>query len=99
MPQIGRRLGAAPDVLHTFEGAEDFGFEPIAAYLHSQAQRNVTIPNPIRAAVVATTQECEALATAFKTLNRTPNLEVKVFANEAAARLWLARAEATEAPR
>ena len=41
--------------------------------------------------MVVTTKEGEALAAVFKTLNRTPNLEMRVFADEAAARLWLAR--------
>ena len=92
MPRVGRELGYAPDVIHTFEGTIGYSFQPIAAYMYSLLQRRAQIPNPIRAAIVATTQEGEALATVFKTLNRTRNLEMKVFSNEAAARLWLARA-------
>ena len=91
MPRLGRELGFAPDVLHTFAAVTGHSFQPIAAYMYSLLQKRVQIPSPIRAAIVATTQEGEALATVFKTLNRTPNLEMKVFANEAAARLWLAR--------
>ncbi len=91
MPQVGRTLGAAPDVLHTFEAVEGHRFQPIAAYMYSLLQKRVEIPNPVRAAIVAVTQEAEALATVFKTLNRTRNLEMKIFANEAAARLWLSQ--------
>ncbi len=91
MPRVGRDLGFAPDVIHTFETTTGFSFQPVAAYLYSEQLRQVQIPNPIRAAIVTDTQEGEALATVFKTLNHTPNLEMKVFANEAAARLWLAR--------
>jgi hypothetical protein len=91
MPRVGRQLGFAPDVLHTFGETTGFSFEPLAAYQYSLQQKQVKIPNPIRAAMVAATPDCEALATVFKTLNRTPNLEMQVFANEAAARRWLAR--------
>ena len=91
MPQVGRSLGSAPDVLHTFEAVEGHRFQPIAAYMYSLLQKRVEIPNPVRAAIVAVTQEAEALATVFKTLNRTRNLEMKIFANEAAARLWLSQ--------
>ena len=91
MPRVGQALGLAPDVLHTFEAVTGHSFQPIAAYMYSLLQKRTQIPNPIRAAIVATTQEGEALGTVFKTLNRTSNLEMKVFANEAAARRWLAR--------
>ena len=91
MPRIGRELGFAPDVLHTFEETTGFSFEPIAAYQYSLRQKQAKIPNPVRAAMVVTTKEGEALAAVFKTLNRTPNLEMRVFADEADARLWLAR--------
>ena len=91
MPRIGRELGLAPDVLHTFAAVTGHSFQPIAAYMYSLLQKRVEIPNPIRAAIVATTPEGEALAKVFKTLNRTHNLEMKVFGNEAAARRWLAR--------
>lgn len=90
MPRIGRELGFAPDVLHTFAETSGFSFEPIAAYQYSLRQKQAKIPNPVRAAMVVTAKEGEALAAVFKTLNRTPNLEMQVFANEAAARLWLA---------
>lgn len=89
MPQIGQGLGFAPDVIHTFYETTGFSFQPIAAYLYSLQSSHVQIPNPIRAAIVTDTQEGEALATVFKTLNHTTNLEMKVFANEAAARHWL----------
>lgn len=91
MPRIGRDLGAAPDVIHTFDDTTGFSFEPGAAYQHSLQQRETEIPNPIRVAIVATTQEGEALATVFKGLNCNPNLEMRVFGNEAVARRWLTR--------
>ena len=91
MPRIGQQLGFAPDVLHTFEAVTGSNFQPIAAYLYSLLQKRVEIPNPIRAAIVAMTAEGEALAKVFTALNRTRNLEMKVFANETAARRWLAR--------
>ncbi len=91
MPRVGRELGFAPDVIHTFDDTTGFSFQPVAAYHHSQQSRHLQIPNPVRAAIVTDTQEGEALATVFKTLNRTPNLEMKVFSNQTAARLWLAR--------
>ncbi len=91
MPRVGQELGFAPDVLHTFDAVTGHSFQPIAAYMYSLLQKRVRIPNPIRAAIVATTPEGAALAKVFTTLNRTRNLEMKVFANEAAARRWLAR--------
>ena len=90
MPQLGRRLGFAPDVLHTFAEVTG-GLRPIEAFTYSLRQNQELIPNPIRAAIVVGGGEGEALATVFKELNRTPNLEMKLFADEAAARLWLAR--------
>lgn len=91
MPQVGRQLGFAPDVIHTFEGVTGNAFQPIAAYIYSLQQKRVPIPNPVHVAIVATSPESEALATVFKTLNRASSLEMKVFANETAARLWLAQ--------
>jgi hypothetical protein len=91
MPRIGQQLGFAPNVLHTFEATTGFSFEPVAAYHYSLLQKQVKIPNPIRAAMVVGTADGEALATVFKTLNRTPNLTMRVFADESAARFWLAR--------
>ena len=91
MPRIGRRLGFAPDVLHTFEAVTGLGFEPAAAYQYSLKQKQVEIPNPIRVAMATTTKENEYLATVFKMLNRATNLEMEVFPSEAVARRWLAR--------
>ncbi len=91
MPRIGRGLGFAPDVLHTFEGVTELGFDLAGAYQYSLKQKQVAIPNPIRAAMVATTKENEYLATVFVKLNRAPNLEMKVFFDEPSARCWLAR--------
>ena len=91
MPRIGRTLGRAPDVIHTFEEVTGLGFDPSAAYEYSMSQKAVAIPNPIRAAMVATTKENEYLATIFIKLNRAPNLEMRVFFDEASARVWLAR--------
>lgn len=91
MPRIGRELGFAPDVLHTYEGVTGVSFEPVAAYHYALQQKQVSIPNPVRSAMVVTTKESEYLATIFKTLNRTANLEMKVFYDEASARRWLAR--------
>jgi hypothetical protein len=91
MPRIGRELGSAPDVIHTFDDTKGFSFTPGAAYDYSLQQRDVEIPNPIRVAIVATTRDGEALATVFKTLNCTPNMEMRVFGNEAVARRWLLR--------
>ncbi len=91
MPHIGRMLGRAPDVLHTFDGVTGLGFDPTAAYEYSMRQKAVAIPNPIRAAMVATTKENEYLATLFTKLNRVSNLEMRVFFDEASARIWLAR--------
>ena len=91
LPRIGRALGFAPDVLHTFEGATGLDFEPAAAYQYARQQKPVAIPETVRAAMVVTTKEAEYLSTVFKTLNRRPNLEMKVFFDEASARRWLAR--------
>lgn len=91
MPQIGRSLGFAPDALHLFEGVIEAEFEPAAAYAYSRRQRQVAIPNPVRAAMVVVTKENEYLAKVFTTLNRAPNLEMKVFYDEENARRWLAR--------
>ncbi len=91
MPELGRDLGFAPNVLHTFDGVTGVGFEPAVIYEYSQIQRQTPVPNPIRVALVAKTKANEYLAAVFKTFNHTPNLELEVFAGEAAARRWLAR--------
>ncbi|HLP03187.1 MAG TPA: hypothetical protein VK163_14260 [Opitutaceae bacterium] len=91
MPLLGRRLGFAPDVLHTFDETNGSSFKPIDAYHYSLQLKQVSIPNPIRAAIVATTPEGETLAAVFITLNRTPNLEMQLFKTELDARRWLAR--------
>jgi hypothetical protein len=90
MPRIGWQLGFAPDVLHTFAEVTS-GLPPIEAFLYSQRQDQVPIPNPMRAAIVINTEECEALANVFRALDATSNLTMKVFPTEAEARRWLAR--------
>ncbi len=89
MPQVGRSLGFAPDVLHTFDGVTGHSFQPIAAYLYSLLQKRERIPNPVRAAIIATDRQGMALAKVFTTLNRTRNLEMRIFADEPSARSWL----------
>jgi len=91
MPQIGRNLGFAPDVLHTFADIEGLGLSPIEAFTYSLRQNQEPIPNPVRCAIVTGSDKNTALAIVFRDLNRTPNLTMKVFTDEAAARRWLAR--------
>lgn len=93
LPSIGRKLGFAPNVLHTFATETELGFDPTAAYHYSLRQRQVVIPNPVRAAIVATTKESEYLANVFKSLNRVNNLVLQVFFDETSARRWLARSK------
>ncbi len=44
---------------------------------------------PIRAGLIATTPAGLALAKVFQALNRTKNLEMRVFDDEAVARSWI----------
>lgn len=89
LPRVGRQLGFAPHVLHTF-GEVKAGLPPIEAFTYALRPGQAPIPNPVRAAIVADSDTAEALATVFRLLNATPNLEMAVFKNEAEARGWLA---------
>lgn len=91
MPQLVASLGFIPDVLHTFEAVDGYGFQPITVYMFSLLRKRVHIPKPVRSAVVATTPETRSLAKVFKALNRTKNLEMEIFDSEVAARRWLSR--------
>ena len=89
MPRLARELGFAPDVLHTFDGATGYSFQPIAAYALSLLRKRVVIPYPVRSASVVTTPEQRSLAKIFKALNRTHNLTMGIFDSEEAARRWI----------
>lgn len=91
MPEIGRGLGFAPDMIHSFAGVTETVFEPAGIFEYSQRQRLIPMPNPCRVAMVVTTKSNEYLVNVFKTFNHTPNLEMKVFRDEATARRWIAR--------
>jgi hypothetical protein len=96
MPRIAAELGFAPDVLHTFDGVTGYSFPPIAAYMLSLLRKRVEIPTPVRSASVARTPEARAVAKMFAELNRTRNLEMRVFDDEASARRWISRAGSDE---
>ncbi|HOG92339.1 MAG TPA: hypothetical protein PK879_08600 [Opitutaceae bacterium] len=51
--------------------------------------KQVPPPVPIRSAMVNATMQGEYVATLFKMLNRVENIEMRVFCDEASARLWL----------
>lgn len=89
--RTGEELQAVPDVLHTFDGVTGRDFQPIVVYMVSLLRKRVRIPLPVRSAMVAATAEGQTMARLFKVLNRTHNLEMEVFATEAAARRWLAK--------
>ena len=63
MPRIGRSLGFAPDVLHTFAAVTGLGLKPIEAFAYSLRRSQEPIPNPIRSAIVGSSAQGEALAT------------------------------------
>lgn len=89
MPRLARELGFAPNVLHTFDAVTGHSFQPLAVYMHSLLRKRVVIPTPVRSAAVTKTSEGASLARMFVSLNRSPNLEMKVFDSEEVARRWL----------
>ena len=96
MPRIVAELGYSPNLLHTFAAVEGYTFQPLMVYTFSLLRKRVAIPSPVLSAAVARAnnparnKEVLALARLFKAMNRSPNLTIEVFTDEAAARAWLA---------
>ncbi len=91
MPRVAAEVGFAPDVLHTFGAMQGYSFQPIAVYMLSLLRKRAEIPAGVRSATIATTPEQRKIARLFQSLNRSPNLEMRVFGDEQSARAWLAR--------
>ncbi|HOF08455.1 MAG TPA: STAS/SEC14 domain-containing protein [Opitutaceae bacterium] len=89
LPQIAGKLHFAPNVLHTYDDSIELGFELTKIHHYSTVAKQVPPPVPIRSAMVNATMQGEYVATLFKMLNRVENIEMRVFCDEASARLWL----------
>lgn len=89
LPQIAGKLPFASNILHTYEGVTEASFDPVEIHHYSNAAKQIKPPVPIRAAMVSVSMQGEYLATLFKMLNRVENIEMRVFCDEASARLWL----------
>ena len=89
LSQIAGKLHFAPNVLHTYDDSIELGFELTEIHHYSAAAKQVKPPVPIRAAMVSISMESEYISTLFKMLNRIENVEMRVFCDEASARLWL----------
>ena len=89
LPQIANSLRFPANILHTYEEAISLGFELTEIHHYSAAAKQVKPPVPIRAAMVSISMESEYISTLFKMLNRIENVEMRVFCDEASARLWL----------
>ncbi len=95
VPEVAKGLGFTPQILHTFDELEGYSFQPIVVYTVSLLRKRVKIPVPVRSAALVRAQdpgrrkEMIALANLFKAMNRTRNLTIEVFHDEAEARAWL----------
>lgn len=89
MPRIGRQLGHAPNVLHTFDGASgtSLHFDMLNSY--SRNLRQIKLPNPCRAASVCTHPLGFGLARMMQLINQNPDVEMMVFSDKEAALRWL----------
>jgi len=89
LPRIGRNLGHALHVLHTFDAVTRIDFDPLAAYHHTIRREDIHIPQAVKSAAVAKTPEVFAMARMMQELNRNPMIEMRVFDADADALAWI----------
>ncbi len=89
MPRIGRQLGHAPNVLHTFDETSGTSLRFEAMHSYGRDLRLVKLPNPCRIASVCTHQVGFGLARMMQLINQNPDLKMEVFSDKEAALHWL----------
>ena len=89
LPEIAKKLGHAPDVLHTFDKVTEATMKPWDAFQHSLRREDTRLANKARSAAVAKTEKVRAMALLFQQLNRNPHIEMEIFPSEAEALAWL----------
>lgn len=94
----GATLGYAPSVLHTFSRMKRAEIQPWSMLQHALRRQDITLPNPVRIAWVATTAELRRMGELFVELNRNPKIEIVVFESRAAAKAWLRAAPKVYVP-
>lgn len=91
IPERAQRVGRPRNVLHTFDKVTQCDLVPLSAYEHSLKCKSIPIPKRAKSASVAKTDDIYRYAKLFQELNRNPNLEMQIFADEAEAIAWLTR--------
>lgn len=89
MPRIGRQIGHAPNVLHTFEETSGTSLRFEAMHGYGRNLRQVKLPNPCRVASVCNHPVGFGLARMMQLINQNPDLEMRVFSEKEPALSWL----------
>ncbi|AOS46446.1 hypothetical protein Verru16b_03552 [Lacunisphaera limnophila] len=95
MPRIGRQIGRAPNVLHTFEEVTSTSLRFDAMHIHGNRLRSVKVPNSCRIASVCHQPVAFGMARMMQLINQNPALQMQVFTELEPALRWLKDAPAT----
>lgn len=89
IPELGFKMGYAPNVLHTFDAVTSASLQPWDAFQHSLRIEDARLPNRAKSASVAKHPAALAMASLFQELNRNPMLVMETFNTEEEAITWL----------
>lgn len=93
LAEVMAEWGRVPHVLHTFDRVEGMDFGPWAMFAHSVHREDTRIPWRSKSAHVAKTETARTVCKMVCELNRNPNIEMKLFSDEAEAVAWLCSEE------
>jgi len=93
LPKIGRQLGYAPNLLHTFDEVTDAHLHYDEANAQAEHRSRIALPNKIRSATVANRPLIYGFTRMFITLNSNPDIEMQVFSSQEEAHAWLRQNE------
>jgi len=89
VPRIGRSLGYAPNILHTFDEVLEIGMDFASLSSHSRQREAIYLPNKVKVATVSERLLVFGFSRMIELMNETPMMEMRVFKLRAEAEAWL----------
>ena len=89
LPRIGRSLGYAPNILHTFDEVLEIRVDYAFLTSHSRQREAIYLPNKVKIATVSDRPMIYGLSRMIESINKSPLFEMHAFKLRAEAEAWL----------
>jgi len=93
LPRIGRSLGYAPNILHTFDEVLEIKMDYELFWSHSRQREAIFLPNKVKVATVSDRPIVFGLSRMIESINQSPLVEMHVFKLRPEAEAWLGEGE------